>query len=73
MEELFGKAVIGNRTLAFALAEDPDTFMKAVQLAKIPELQKMDEGMRRAVLTNKSVQDAIFARTVEFGKANEGF
>jgi hypothetical protein len=73
MEELFGKAVIGNRTLAFALAENPDSFMKAVQLAKIPELQKMDEGMRRAILTNKSVQEAVLARTVEFEKANQGY
>lgn len=73
MEAAFGKAVIGNRTLAFALAEDADGFFRAVQLARIPELQKMDAGMRRALLTNKTVQDAVLARAVEFHKAEEGF
>ena len=68
MESLLGKAVMENGTLARAIAEDPETFQKAVQLAKIPELQKMDEGMRKAVLTNKSVQEVVFARATEFEK-----
>ena len=73
VEAMFGKAVIENGTLARAIAEDPEVFLKAAQLAKIPEFGKMDEGMRRAILTNKSVQEAVFARTTEFEKTEGGF